>query len=135
MAFGAQKIFPIDTKPGTAVGIAIPFNAPGVFYSTYTTKDAVRNNLLNFFLTNPPERYLNPTFGSGLRAFIFEQITTGNLDGLKENIQAQLSLYFPNVTVASLEIFQDPDINTITVSLTYNVIDTAISDEIQIAFN
>ena len=102
MAFGAQKIFPIDTKPGTAVGVAIPFNAPGVFYSTYTTKDAVRNNLLNFFLTNPPERYLNPTFGSGLRAFIFEQITTGNLDGLKENIQAQLSLYFPNVTVASL---------------------------------
>ena len=135
MAFGAQKIFPIDTKPGTAVGVAIPFTAPGVFYSTYTTKDAVRNNLINFFLTNPPERYLNPTFGSGLRAFIFEQITTGNLDGLKENIQAQLSLYFPNVTVASLEIFQDPDINTITVSLTYNVIDTTISDEIQIAFN
>ena len=135
MAFGAQKIFPIDTKPGTAVSVAIPFNAPGVFYSTYTTKDAVRNNLLNFFLTNPPERYLNPTFGSGLRAFIFEQITIGNLDGLKENIQSQLSLYFPNVTVASLEIFQDPDYNTITVSLTYNVVDTAISDEIQIAFN
>ena len=135
MAFGAQKIFPIDTKPGTAVGIAIPFNAPGVFYSTYTTKDAIRNNLINFFLTNPPERYLNPTFGSGLRAFIFEQITTGNLDGLKENIQSQLSRYFPNVLVASLDIFQDPDINTITVSLTYNVIDTAISDEIQIAFN
>jgi phage baseplate assembly protein W len=135
MAFGAQKIFPIDTKPGTAVGIAIPFNAPGVFYSTYTTKDAIRNNLINFFLTNPPERYLNPTFGSGLRAFIFEQITTGNLDGLKENIQSQLSRYFPNVLVASLDIFQDPDTNTITVSLTYNVIDTAISDEIQIAFN
>ena len=135
MAFGAQKIFPIDTKPGTAIGVAIPFNAPGVFYSTYTTKDAVRNNLLNFFLTNPPERYLNPTFGSGLRAFIFEQITTGNLDGLKENIQSQLTRFFPNVRVGSLDIFQDPDYNTITVSLTYNVIDTAISDEIQIAFN
>jgi hypothetical protein len=62
MAFGAKKIFPIDTKPGTAVGVALPFNAPGVFYSTYTTKDAIRNNLINFFLTNPPERYLNPTF-------------------------------------------------------------------------
>jgi phage baseplate assembly protein W len=135
MAFGAQKIFPIDTKPGTAVGVAIPFDAPGVFYSTYTTKNSIKNNLLNFFLTNPTERYLSPTFGSGLRAFIFEQITTGNLEGLKENIQSQLSRYFPNVLVASLDIFQDPDINTITVSLTYNVIDTAISDEIQIAFN
>ena len=135
MAFGAQKIFPIDTKPGTAVGVAIPFNAPGVFFSTYTTKDAVRNNLLNFFLTNPPERYLNPTFGSGLRAFIFEQISTGNLDGLKENIQSQLRQYFPNVAVGSLDITSSPDYNNITVSLTYNVIDTAISDEIQIAFN
>jgi phage baseplate assembly protein W len=135
MAFGAQKIFPIDTKPGTAVGVALPFNAPSVFYSTYTTKDAVRNNLLNFFLTNPPERYLNPSFGSGLRAFIFEQITTGNLDGLKENIQAQLRSYFPNVLINNLDIFSDSDYNTITVSLTYNVIDTAISDEIQIAFN
>ena len=135
MAFGAQKIFPIDTKPGTAVGVAIPFNAPGVFYSTYTTKDAVRNNLLNFFLTNPPERYLNPTFGSGLRAFIFEQITIGNLDGLKENIQSQLTRFFPNVRVLDLEVFQDPDYNNITVSIKYNIVDTAISDEIQIAFN
>ena len=135
MAFGAQKIFPIDTKPGTAVGVAIPFNAPGVFYSTYTTKDAVRNNLLNFFLTNPTERYLNPTFGSGLRAFIFEQISSNNIDSLKEDIQSQLNQYFPNVRVANLEVFEDIDYNTITVSLKYNVIDTAISDEIQIAFN
>jgi len=135
MAFGAQKIFPIDTKPGTAVGVAIPFNAPGVFYSTYTTKDAIRNNLINFFLTNPPERYLNPTFGSGLRAFIFEQITSNNLDSLKEDVQSKLTRYFPNVIIGSLDVLQNPDINTITVSLTYNIVDTAISDEIQIAFN
>ena len=78
MAFAAKKIFPIDTKPGTAIGISIPFNAPAVFYSTYTTKDAIRNNLLNFFLTNKTERYLNNEFGANLRAFIFEQITNNN---------------------------------------------------------
>ena len=32
MAFGAKKIFPIDTKPGTAVGVAVPFNTPNVFF-------------------------------------------------------------------------------------------------------
>ena len=135
MAFGAQKIFPIDTKPGTAVGVAIPFNAPGVFNSTYTTKDAIKTNLIDFFLTDPPERYLNPTFGAGLRAFIFEQITTGNLEGLKEKIQFQLNQYFPSVVVSSLEIFQNPDSNTINVVLKYTVQDTVISDEIQINFN
>ena len=135
MAFGAQKIFPIDTRPGTAVGVSIPFNAPGVFNSTYTTKDAIKTNLIDFFLTDPPERYLNPTFGAGLRAFIFEQITTGNLEGLKEKIQFQLNQYFPSVVVSSLEIFQNPDSNTINVVLKYTVQDTVISDEIQINFN
>ena len=84
MAFGAKRIFPIDTKPGTGVGVAIPFNAPAVFRTTYTTKDAIRNNLINYFLTNKTERYLNPNFGANLRAFIFEQITNGNLDFLKD---------------------------------------------------
>lgn len=135
MAFGAQKIFPIDTRPGTAVGVSIPFNAPGVFYSTYTTKDAVKNNLINFFLTNPTEIYLNPTFGGGLRAFIFEQISNNNIEYLKQDIQSKLKQYFPNVVVGNLEVTSSPDYNTVTVSLKYNVLDTVISDEILIAFN
>ena len=135
MAFGAQKIFPIDTKPGTAVGVAIPFDAPGVFYSTYTTQAAVKNNLLNFFLTNPTERYLVPPFGAGLRNFVFEQITTGNLEGLKERIQFQLNQYFPSVVVSRLEILKNPEYNSITIILKYTIQDTVISDEIQITFN
>jgi hypothetical protein len=94
MAFGAQKIFPIDTKPGTAVGVAIPFNAPGVFYSTYTTKDAIKNNLIEFFLTEPGERYLNPTFGGGLRVLFLNRLLLGNLDGLKEKITSKINLIF-----------------------------------------
>jgi phage baseplate assembly protein W len=134
MAYGAKKIFPIDTKPGTAVGVSIPFNSPGVFTSTYTTKDAVRNNLVNYFLTNKNEIYLNPNFGGNLRAFIFEQISSGNIEGLKQNIQQQLGTFFPNVVVASLNIYTAPDDNEITVELKYNVIDTGITDQIQISF-
>jgi len=134
MAFGAKKIFPIDTKPSTAVGISIPFNAVSVFNSTYTTKDAIRNNLINFFLTNPKERYLNVLFGGGLRAFIFEQITTGNLDFLKEDIQSKIALYFPSIIVTSLEITSESDTNQVFVSLYYNIKDTGITDQIEIAF-
>ena len=104
MAFGAKKIFPIDTRPGTGVGVSIPFNAPGVFFSTYTTKDAIRNNLLNFFLTNQTERYLNNQFGANLRKFIFEQISTDSISFLKENIQNLLKTYFSNIKVEKLDI-------------------------------
>ena len=135
MPVGAKKIFPIDRKPSIAVGISIPFNAPAVFNSTFTTKDAVRNNLINFFLTNQNERYLNPTFGGNLRANIFEQLSTQNLEGLEDLIQEQLKLYFPSVRVQSLELLSNPDINSLTFDLKYNVIDTGIEDEIQLQFN
>jgi phage baseplate assembly protein W len=134
MAFGAKKIFPIDTRPGTAVGVSIPFNSPAVFYSTYTTKDAIKNNLINYFLTDQTERYLNPSFGANLRSFIFTQITTGNLEGLKEYIQSQISTFFPNVIIASLNILSTPDNNEVTVDLKYNIKDTGITDQIQITF-
>ena len=134
MAFGAKKIYPIDTKPGTGVGVAIPFNAPGVFRTTYTTKESIKTNLINFFLTNKNEIYLNPTFGGNLRAFIFQQINTGNLDSLKEDIQYQLGLYFPSVIIASLNIDSFPDINQINVVLKYNIQDTGLSDTVEIVF-
>jgi hypothetical protein len=134
MAFGAKKIFPIDTRPGTGVGIGLPFYAPAVFPITYTTKKAIKNNLINFFLTNKNERYLNPLFGGDLRAFIFQQITDNNIEYLKQDIQNQIGLYFPNVIISSLNIFSSPDINQITVELTYNIKDTGLTDTIQLAF-
>jgi phage baseplate assembly protein W len=135
MAFDAQQIYPIDFDKSAAVGVDIPFNSPSVFRSNYTTRAAIKNNLINYFLTNPGERPLNPSFGGGLRAFIFEQITTGNLDFLKERITNDLGRYFPNVAVGSLKIFEQIDSNTITVVLTYNVINTNISDTLEIDFS
>ena len=134
MAYGAKKIFPVDRKPRVAIGVSIPFNQPGVFGQTYVTKDAVKTNLINYFLTNKNERYLNPNLGGNLRAFIFEQITTGNTDFLKEDIQTQITNFFPSVIVTSLNILQNPDTNSIIVELYYNVADTGINDNLQLEF-
>ena len=134
MAFEAQQIFPIDFNKSAAVGVDIPFNAPGVFRPNYTTAAAIKNNLINYFLTNPGERPLNPNFGGGLRSFIFEQISTDNLDFLKERISNDLRTFFPNVAIGNLEILRQEDTNIITVSLTYSVINTNISDTLEIDF-
>jgi phage baseplate assembly protein W len=134
MAFNAQQIFPIDFNKSAAVGVDIPFSAPGVFKPNYTTKAATKNNLINYFLTNPGERPLNPTFGGGLRAFIFEQITTDNLDFLEEQISSDLKTFFPNINIINLEILRQENNNIITVKLSYNVINTNISDTLEIDF-
>lgn len=134
MAFGAKRIFPLDTKPSVGVGVALPFNAPGVFRTTYTTQESIKYNLINFFLTNKTERYLNPNFGGNLRAFIFQQITEGNLESLKQDIQSQLSLYFPNIIIGSLNIDSLTEYNQINVTLVYSIQDTGINDTVQLAF-
>jgi len=132
MAFNPQQIFPLDLNPSKAIGVNIPFNGPAVFISNYFTKDSIKNNLINFFLTNPGERYMNPTFGGGLRAFIFEQFSSGNLEFLFEDISNKISLYFPNVNVENLEIFQVNDSNSLKIELYYSILNTNITDNIEI---
>ena len=55
------KINPIDIE-NRSVGIRFPFNAEGVFYSTFTTAEQVKSNLLNVLLTEPGERIFKPNF-------------------------------------------------------------------------
>ena len=134
MAFNAKQIPPIDFNKSAAVGVDIPFSEKGVFKSNYTTKEAIKNNLVNYFLTNPGERPLNPTFGGGLRDIIFEQITTDNLDFLEERISFDLDQFFPNIKIENLNILKQEDLNSITVLLSYSVINTDITDSIEIDF-
>jgi len=132
MAFNPIQIYPIDLNASKAVGIDIPFNGLAVFNSNYLTKDAIKNNLINFFLTNPGERYLNPFFGGGLRAFIFEQITANNLDFLREDINKKLSIYFPNLIINDLIVSGQVETNQVTVTLNYSVANTNILDNLVI---
>ena len=134
MAFGARQISPIDFNKSAAVGVNLPFNAPSVFRPNYTTAEAIKNNLINYFLTNRGERPLNPTFGGGLREFIFQQITTNNLDFLKERIQQDIAAFFNNIQIGDLNILRQEDNNTVTIELTYGVINTNINDTLQIEF-
>ena len=135
MAFGAKQISPIDFNKSAAVGVDIPFSSKGVFKSNYTTAAATKNNLINYFLTNPGERPGNPTFGGGLRLFIFEQIENDTFDNLREDLQRKFSQQFPNVTVESIVIEAQEDFNSITVKIKYSINNTNIGDGLEFTFN
>ena len=132
MAFNPIQIDPIDFLQDIAIGVNLPFSNTSVFKSNYQTKDAIKNNLINFFLTNPGERPLNPLFGGGLRAFLFEQITENNLNFLREDLNQKLQIFFSNIEVKDLIISGQEDTNQITVTLKYNVLNTSITDTLEI---
>jgi phage baseplate assembly protein W len=134
MPFNPQQINVVDLNPNVAVGVNLPFSGPGVFNSTFTTAQALKNNIINYFLTNPGEIPLNPTFGGGLRNFIFEQIAEGTLNGLKENVKSKLEVYFPSVTIDSLDVLREDEQNTLTIQLKYSIAGSNISDNITFQF-
>jgi len=135
MAFRAPNQFVNDLRPAVGIGVNIPFNEGGVFTPNYQTAQAIKNNLINYFLTNPGERPGNPTFGGGLRRFIFTQINSDNLDFLREDVQQKIATEFPLVNVQELNVISNPDNNEVTVQIYYNVINTAIEDTLNLNFN
>tara|TARA_R110000851_G_scaffold111583_4_gene235119 strand:- start:743 stop:1150 length:408 start_codon:yes stop_codon:yes gene_type:complete len=134
MAFGAVQIYPNDTRARVGIGVDIPFNEGGVFTPNYTTKEAIKNNLINYFLTNPGERPGNPTFGGGLRNFIFTNIDSENLDFLKDDINEKLKNQFPNILVYSVTVTGNFDHNEVQVAIKYSVQNTSITDDLTLSF-
>jgi hypothetical protein len=135
MAFGLRRVYPNDLRPRVAIGVNLPFSAPGVFQPNYQTKDAIKNNLINYFLTNPGERIENPLFGAGLREYIFTQINTENFDFIKDDIQSKMVDNFPNVEVEFVEVLKSVNENTIQVNITYSIPNTGINDTLELNFN
>lgn len=123
-----------DLNKNIAIGIALPFNAPGVFRSTYSTKDQVKYNLLNLILTNKGERVFNPEFGSDVRKYIFEQITDDSLDDLKQTILTSIQIFLPEISVVSIIITPEVDYNLVTLKLDYQLILSGDKDNVIIEF-
>jgi len=134
MAFNVQKIHPLDLQPRKAVGVKLPFTSRAVFESTYTTKDALKSNIINYFLTEKGERFLNPGFGAGLRLMLFEQITTDTKDQIAYIIRQDMAQWFPDVNIRDLVIKATEDTNTVAVAITYDVSQTNIQDQVVINF-
>ena len=134
MAFNPTQISPLDFQPSVGVGISLPFNQPGGFGTTYTTKDTIKADLVNYFLTNFGERPLNPSFGSNFQTRIFEAITENNITSLKDAIALDIKTYFPQVIVNQVTVSANEDYNTVTVSIVYNVKNTNINDTLEFNF-
>lgn len=134
MAFEVKKISPLDLQPRKAIGVSIPFSGTAVFNSTYQTKDATRANLINYLLTGLGERYLNPSFGLGLRRLLFENINDDTITEVRYLVEEGIKTYFPRVIITSLTITPTPNTNSIYLELRYSIRDTGLQDEVTINF-
>ena len=128
------QINPLDLQGNIAIGISLPFNGPVAFNSTYSTYDQIKSNLIDLLLTNKGERVFNPEFGSDLRSALFEGLNEDTDNEIRSLITTNVSIFVPEVTVTNLDIVQDKDNNSLSVSIQYRINISNKTDQITVQF-
>jgi len=129
------RVNPLDLQKNIAIGVSLPFNGPGVFNSTYTTKDQIKSNLVNLLLTDVGERVMNPNFGSNLKRFLFENISDINSENIKNAVLESITYYIPEITIISIILTPNADYNLIDLTVKYSLNISNTPDQITVQFN
>jgi phage baseplate assembly protein W len=118
----SNRVDPRDFQINTAIGVALPFNAPGVFNSVYSTQDQIRYNLINLIMTSKGERIENPNFGTILKQQLFSQISEQTFPIIKDSIINAVEQYLPEVAIDTIDIVPYVDDNTLVVTINYRIL-------------
>ena len=132
MARIIQSKYPIDLQPSKSIGFGFPLNGDAVFVPTYFTRDQIKANMVNYLLTNKGERVFRPNFGADLRNLLFDQILDVTNEDLRNKIQDDIVRFFPNVEIKEIQFNNVPDRNEVNFTLTYQIANFGIDDEINI---
>jgi phage baseplate assembly protein W len=133
MARIINNSFPTPNSGSAALGFSFPLSGTAVFNPTYTTKDVVKTNLINWLLTNQGERVFRPNFGANLRALLWEGINEGTTSALEDRIRDNITSNFPSIEIKKINFDNQEDQNTINFILDYAVRNIGAEDQINIA--
>jgi uncharacterized protein len=91
-------------------------------------KDLIAQNLKMIVLTSPGERIMDPTFGVGLRSFLFESFTASTSSTIKSSVFRQAGKYMPFVTIKNVNVNFDEATNSLYVAINYIVNSLSLED-------
>ena len=84
--------------------------------------EAIKQAVKNLILTNLYERPYRPTFGSGVRGYLFENFTSFTQDNIAYAIKTALDNYEPRVELLDIRFGGNPDLNELAVSIIFRPI-------------
>ncbi|MHA2054939.1 MAG: GPW/gp25 family protein [Candidatus Hodarchaeales archaeon] len=99
--------------------------------------DLVKQNFKNLMLTVPGERIMDPTFGIGLKTFLFEIDNPLLYDDITSRIRQQVNKYMSyleieNVTFNSQRLDEDMSDNLLSIVIRYKIVPLDLSDVLEI---
>jgi|TARA_Y100000310_G_scaffold36717_1_gene34571 hypothetical protein len=98
-----------DLNPDTFIGLTFPLRKgqQGFFNSSKTSLEQSTHNVRNLLLTLPGERVGQPTFGSNLKAMIFEQMDKELPGRVEEEIRTSVETWLPYIEVHEVSVLTD----------------------------
>jgi hypothetical protein len=117
-----------------AIGISLPIQITNTaFEQTFQTSEQVKSNIKNLLLTKKGERILQPEFGSGLQALLFEPNVDDFEGRIEDTINESLEQWLPYVTAEEIDIDASDtlrDNNRINVSVKFRIGDSTDLNEV-----
>jgi phage baseplate assembly protein W len=89
-----------------------------------TDAAAVKQAVKNLLLTNPGEKPFLPEFGAGLNRLLFELIDDDAEEEIDDMIRVSIENYEPRASVQDIDIDIAPDLNAVSVRLTFRILST-----------
>ena len=116
--YGAKLPLIIDAQDG-----------PYSLVNDYAT--LMRQNLKMLLLTAPGERMMIPSYGVGLRNFLFENRGPNVKNDIRAKIKEQVKIYLPFIKILRIAFF-DTEENTLSLQVSYVVESLNLKDLVTI---
>ena len=117
---------PVDTEKDVAVGIKLPFNkigsqpypivatsgsldkynskTGGLFELSYSTEEQAESNLRSLLFTRKGERMMQPTFGTDIWYYLFENMTSILKQKIKTDLNQDIRFWLPYIVIIDIKV-------------------------------
>lgn len=96
---------PVDQSfLGTGWSFPPEFNKAWKNVKTVSAEDDILESLHILLTTSPGERIMQPDYGCGLRAMVFETMNDSTITAIKDVIERAVLFYEPRITLDGIEV-------------------------------
>ena len=130
--------------PGLSFSLPIYTDDVDGFKLNKTYLDLAQQNLKCLILTNPGEKIMHPTFGVGIKRYLFEPMTSDTHQKISSKIHEQAEEWLPYIEILNLEIIEPhspsgrargmTSANEIAVKITFEVTVLGQIDQLKLYF-
>jgi phage baseplate assembly protein W len=82
---------------------------------------AIRNSIINIFLTSPGDKLLNPEFGIDLRDYLFLSVSDTVASSIYDDIYNNITRFEPRIVLDKLRVIPDYDNQQYTINMSISV--------------